>query len=118
MKKTLCTLLVFTLLLTCPAVAFAADETTPAGSDEAALAYLAGELADSAEILLASGEDLSDIYSELTWISEADTYPEKFDLRERGVVTPVKSILPVPARQPSARNAAIFSLAAPESFST
>ena len=91
MKKTLCTLLVFTLLLTCPSVAFAADEKPQAGSDEAALAYLAGELADSAEILLASGEDLSDIYSELTWISEADTYPEKFDLRERGVVTPVKS---------------------------
>jgi hypothetical protein len=41
-------------------VAFAADEKTPAGSDEAALAYLAGELADSAEILLASGEDLSE----------------------------------------------------------
>ena len=99
-------------------MAFAADEKQQAGSDEAALAYLAGELADSAEILLASGEDLSDIYSELTWISEADTYPEKFDLRERGVVTPVKSILLPAARQPSARNAAIFSLAAPESFST
>lgn len=39
---------------------FAADEEAPAGSDEAALAYLAGELADSAEILLASGEDLSE----------------------------------------------------------
>ena len=97
---------------------FAADEEAPAGSDEAALAYLAGELADSAEILLASGEDLSDIYSELTWISEADTYPEKFDLRERGVVTPVKSILLPAARQPSARNAAIFSLPSPESFAT
>ena len=41
---------------------FAADEEAPAGSDEAALAYLAGELADSAENLLASGEDLSEMH--------------------------------------------------------
>ena len=34
---------------------------------------------------------LTDIYTELVWNSIADTFPEKFDLRERGTVTPVKN---------------------------
>ena len=34
---------------------------------------------------------LTDIYTESVWNSIADTFPEKFDLRERGTVTPVKN---------------------------
>ena len=41
-----------------------------------------------------NGEDVDDIYSTLTWRSVADTFPVKFDLRERGTVTPVKSQSP------------------------
>lgn len=54
--------------------------------------------------LLALGEELvegsgsrghfMDIYTELTWHSVADTFPEKFDLRDRGTVTPVKDQTP------------------------
>ncbi|MBR6088738.1 MAG: hypothetical protein IKP86_02315, partial [Anaerolineaceae bacterium] len=34
---------------------------------------------------------LTDIYTELVWPSIADTFPVKFDLRERGTITPVKN---------------------------
>ena len=37
---------------------------------------------------------MSDIYTELVWHSIADTFPAKFDLRERGTVTPVKDQSP------------------------
>ena len=40
------------------------------------------------------GEDVDDIYSDLSWTSIADTFPEKFDLRDRGIVTPVKNQSP------------------------
>ena len=45
------------------------------------------------ELLEGSGfrGHLTDIYTELVWNSIADTFPEKFDLRERGTVTPVKN---------------------------
>lgn len=54
------------------------------------LAYLSSELEESAAHLMKNGEDVDDIYSSLNWKSIADTFPEKFDLRERGTVTPVK----------------------------
>ena len=38
-----------------------------------------------------SRDHMIDIYTEMVWHSIADTFPEKFDLRERGTVTPVKS---------------------------
>lgn len=37
---------------------------------------------------------MADIYTELVWHSVADTFPAKFDLRERGTVTPVKDQSP------------------------
>ena len=55
------------------------------------LAYLSNELEESADHLMRNGEDVDDIYSSLNWRSIADTFPEKFDLRERGTVTPIKS---------------------------
>ncbi len=55
---------------------------------------------DEAQGLLALGKELvegsgfrghmTDIYTEMVWHSIADTFPAKFDLRERGTVTPVK----------------------------
>ena len=38
--------------------------------------------------------NLGDIYTEMVWHSIADALPEKFDLRERGTVTPVKDQSP------------------------
>ena len=58
------------------------------------LAYLSNELEESADHLMRNGEDVDDIYSSLNWRSIADTFPEKFDLRERGTVTPIKSQTP------------------------
>ncbi len=37
---------------------------------------------------------MDDIYTELKWTSVADTFPAKFDLRDRGTVTPVRSQSP------------------------
>ena len=62
--------------------------------DLAALDYLAAELEEASDKQMRMGEDIDDIYSELFWTSTADTFPEKFDLRDRGVVTPVKSQKP------------------------
>ena len=60
-------------------------------SDELeAVNYLGKELEASSDHLLETGEDLDDVYSEMIWPSLQDTFPEKFDLRERGTVTSVK----------------------------
>ena len=59
-----------------------------------ALEYLGKQLEAPSNHLLETGEDVDDIYSMLTWTSVADTFPEKFDLRERGTVTPVKDQSP------------------------
>ena len=92
MKKIL-TLLTAALLLLSPAgSAFAEDAYSTAETE--ALNYLAKELEASTEHLMRTGEDVDDIYSNLTWVSAADTFPEKFDLRDRGTVTPVKSQSP------------------------
>lgn len=63
-------------------------------SESEALAYLGRELEASADYLMITGEDVDDIYTEMNWTSVADTFPAKFDLRERGTVTPVKSQAP------------------------
>jgi len=75
----------------CLSAAFA--ETT-ADAPAEGIDYLTRELEASAAQLLAEGEDVNDIYSELNWVSIADTFPAKFDLRERGTVTPVKDQSP------------------------
>lgn len=53
-------------------------------TEKTALDYLGKELEKSADHLMRNGEDVDDIYSTLDWTSIADTFPEKFDLRERG----------------------------------
>ena len=63
-------------------------------TEKTALDYLSKELEESADHLMRNGEDVDDIYSTLDWTSVADTFPEKFDLRDRGTVTPVKSQTP------------------------
>ncbi len=90
MKRT-CILLFSVLLtvLTVFSMVSAQDSYSPA--EQEALDYLASEIAESSAHLMTQGEDLDDIYSELNWTSIADTFPEKFDLRDRGVITPVKS---------------------------
>jgi len=58
------------------------------------LDYLSREQQANADHLIRTGEDVDDIYTELDWDSLADTFPARFDLRERGTVTPVKDQTP------------------------
>lgn len=62
--------------------------------EQAALEYLGQQLTEPAAKLMRSGEDVDDIYSELSGSSYADVFPEKFDLRQRGVITSVKNQSP------------------------
>ena len=62
--------------------------------EQESITLLSQELEKSADHLMRNGEDVDDIYTTLNWKSIADTFPEKFDLRERGTVTPVKSQSP------------------------
>ena len=82
-------------LLSLLAVVFSASaEEALTETENASLDYLSNELLEASSLLMRYGEDVDDFYSELSWRSEADTFPEKFDLRERGVVTPVKTQSP------------------------
>ena len=92
-NRVLCILCAATLLLLLfPGVSPA---EAPAGSvTEDALAYLGRELEASAAHLIRRGEDTDDVYTEISWRSAADTFPVKFDLRERGTVTPVRDQTP------------------------
>ena len=92
-NRVLCFLCAATLLLLLfPGVSPA---EAPAGSvTEDALAYLGRELEASAAHLIRRGEDTDDVYTEISWRSAADTFPAKFDLRERGTVTPVRDQTP------------------------
>ena len=95
-RKIVCLFLTAVLLSSLLTCAFAETDGNSAlsAADQQALDYLGNELAAPAEILMSYGEDVSDIYSELTWTSVADTFPQKFDLRDRGVVTAVKNQSP------------------------
>ena len=67
-----------------------AGAPTESGAENS-LTYLGKELETTAKHLIRTGEDTDDVYTEINWKSVADTFPEKFDLRTRGTVTPVKS---------------------------
>ena len=54
------------------------------------LVYLGDQILEGSKVT----ENLGDIYTEMTWYSIADTLPERFDLRERGTITPVKDQSP------------------------
>ena len=47
------------------------------------LAILEEKLGKDAKKLLQAVEDVANIYDDISWKSVADTFPEKFDLRER-----------------------------------
>ena len=90
--KTIRRLLVL-CLVTALAVSPAFAETQP-GQEAKLLDYLSRELEANADHLIRTGEDVDDIYTELDWDSLADTFPARFDLRERGTVTSVKDQTP------------------------
>ena len=97
MKKILQLVLSLILLLTagvCFADGDVLSDRIADANDTTALNYLSTELEKSADHLMRNGEDVDDIYSTLEWTSIADTFPEKFDLRDRGTVTPVKNQSP------------------------
>ena len=85
----LCSLALF---LCASSGALAGEEPTPG------LQYLAEQLEEPAEAFMRWGEDLDDYYSAIPrGISSyhSDTvFPERFDLREKGLVTPVKNQSP------------------------
>ena len=62
--------------------------------EKQAFAHMEEELAVDAATLLRYGEDVADIYGEFDRKSEADSFPAKFDLRNRGTVTSVKNQSP------------------------
>ena len=62
--------------------------------EKQAIAHMEEELAADAASLLRYGEDVGDIYGEYEWKSKADALPEKFDLRNRDLVTSVKDQSP------------------------
>ena len=72
----------------------AASAETAADAPAEGIDYLARELEASVEKLLEDGTDEIDFYSELSGVSIADTFPAKFDLRERGTVTPARNQSP------------------------
>ena len=56
-----------------------ADASTESEAEDA-LTYLGRELEATAKHLIRTGEDTDDVYTEISWKSVADTFPEKFDL--------------------------------------
>lgn len=62
--------------------------------EKQAFGHMEEELAIDAATLLRYGEDVWDIYGEYSWKSIADSFPAKFDLRNRGTVTSVRNQSP------------------------
>ena len=58
------------------------------------LEILEGKLAKDSDRLVYSGNFIVNIYDDFSWKTEADIFPAKLELRERGTVTPVKSQSP------------------------
>ena len=58
------------------------------------LEILEGKLAKDSDRLMYSGNFIVNIYDDFSWKTEADIFPAKLELRERGTVTPVKSQSP------------------------
>ena len=60
------------------------------GSELDQLVYLGEQILEGSKVTTYLG----DIYTEMNWYSIADALPEKFDLRDRGTITPVKDQSP------------------------
>ena len=71
--------------------------------EQAALEILRREMTASATSLLQSGDDVRSQYPVVQdpELSYSDQFPEKFDMREYGLVTPAKSVPWAPARSAS-----------------
>ncbi len=108
MKKSGILFLIFLVLLTVSLPVWSQSDSESSFSEEEWQAQINEALAEfsekEAQGLLNLGKELiegsgsrghlSDIYTELVWYSIADTFPAKFDLRERGTVTSVKDQSP------------------------
>ena len=108
MRKTGILFLLFLILLSLSCPVWSQTDAGTDGTDDAWNQQINEALADftkeEAQGLLALGHELvegtgarghmKDIYTEMEWHSVADTFPAKFDLRERGTVTPVKDQSP------------------------
>ena len=62
--------------------------------EKKSLEILEDKLAKDSDRLVYSGNFIVNIYDDFSWKTEADIFPAKLDLRERGTVTPVKSQSP------------------------
>ena len=97
MKKIISLFLVLVMLATTGAAALAADDASAELSETEKSAMKRLENLFSLKDKDDTPNSLTqspDYYTEVHWDSIADSLPEKFDLRERGVVTPVKDQSP------------------------
>ena len=94
MKKMISALIALCLLAGCSPAGAENPEWTE--RERQAVDILARELEKDAARQIAAIGEVTDLYQELPASTPGDTdsFPEKFDLRERGVVTPVKSQSP------------------------
>ena len=90
----ICLILTLCLLAGCGIAVAESPELTE--NERKALETLSESLEKDAVRQIAAIGEVPDFYSELPSAGAADTdsFPEKFDLRERGIVTPVKSQIP------------------------
>ena len=94
MRKIISLLLVLCLLAGC-SLAWAENPELTEG-EQKALDNLAQVLEKDAERQIAAIGEVTDLYPVLpaSFSAGTDSFPEKFDLRERGIMTPVKSQMP------------------------
>ena len=94
MKGIICLLLALCLLAACASAP--AESPALTEGELKALDFLAQGLEKDADRQIAAFGEVTDLYPELpaSSFADADSFPEKFDLRVRGVLTPVKSQSP------------------------
>ena len=94
MKRIISLIMALWLAAVCATAGAESPELTE--GEQNALNLLAQKLEKDAERQIAAIGEVTDLYPELPASSPADTdsFPEKFDLRDRGILTPVKSQSP------------------------
>ena len=91
MKNLIAVLLVLSLLASLPCAALAEGAEALSETERRALEHLEESTSRAAEKLLIPNETgIREIYTDLHCQSAPDSFPAHFDLRSRGVVTPVK----------------------------
>ncbi len=95
MKNLIAVLLVLSLLAVLPCAALAEGAEALSETERRALEHLEESTSRAAEKLLIPNETgIREIYTDLHCQSASDSFPARFDLRSRGVVTPVKDQSP------------------------